>query len=143
MRSDGPDFDFDLAYGKTGERVAETAARWFALGDPRIEVKRKRRYDDDLYVELEADKGATGQRWEPSGLATTRAHLWAFVVADTGIVLFFPTSLLRWAIENGAGREADSKGGSCPTRGRLLRVSWLIQVTFRWQQAVGKTSEES
>ncbi len=87
-----PDFDFTLEYGQGGEDLT-----WQVLHMPhksRIEVKRKTYVDDEFYLEVRHDPGRRG-RWAPSGLATTKADWYAFVVADTGVILLVPTELLR------------------------------------------------
>jgi hypothetical protein len=90
-RGYNPDFDIDRDYGEGGEG---TVRRALGLSDKRIEVKRKSYPDDKFYVELEHDPGARG-RFSPSGLARTRAEYFGYVIADTGIVVLFPTELLR------------------------------------------------
>jgi hypothetical protein len=86
-----PDFDIDRQYGDEGEG---TVRRALDLSDKRIDVKRKRYADDKFYVELEHDPGARGQ-FRPSGLTRTRADYFAYVIADTGIIVLFPTEVLR------------------------------------------------
>ena len=129
----GPDWDIDRGWGEEGQDVVKALSRY------NIEVKRKRRLDDKIYVELEQDPGATGTRWKPSGLRTTQAEYWAFVVGETGVVMFFPAGLLRWAIyERQGGVDIAEIDGDNPTRGRLLRVPWLVQVSGEWLAMVGR-----
>lgn len=131
-----PHWDLDVPYGEDGERVANEVIGWLFESDPRVEVKRKRRLDDWIYVELAQDPGGTGTRWRESGLNVTKADLWAFIIADTGIVLFFPTDLLRWAVRRtDAGKSCAETDGNNPTEGRLFRISWLIQATQNWRDA--------
>lgn len=104
-------------------------------GQGRVEVKRKRRLDDMIYVELMQDPGGAGTRWKPSGLNVTDAEWWAFAVGDTRMILFIPTDLLRWAVSTDAGRPCAETDGDNPTEGRLFRVSWLIQSLQRWTDA--------
>lgn len=130
-----PEYDNDEEYGEDGERIAREVLGWTLTRSPRVEVKRKRRLDDWLYVELLQDPGATGRCWKQSGLNITTADLWAYVVADSGVLLYFPTDLLRWAIRTDAGKPCAETDGDNPTEGRLLRVSWLIQATEQWKAA--------
>jgi hypothetical protein len=117
-----PRWDVDRAYGEQGERALRNV---LALTEDRFEVKRKRRHDDGLYIELEQDRGPTGQ-WKASGLRTSQADYFVYLVDNTGIMLFLPTGLLRRAVTRGLGRPAREYNGDCPTRGRLIRFGRLV-----------------
>jgi hypothetical protein len=130
-----PRFDHDYAYGQQGEFLIGDAIKSLGDGQGRVEVKRKRRLDDMIYVELMQDPGGAGTRWKPSGLNVTDAEWWAFAVGDTRMILFIPTDLLRWAVSTDAGRPCAETDGDNPTEGRLFRVSWLIQSLQRWTDA--------
>lgn len=126
MNGSGPDFDFDLVYGEAGERYAREVLGWVLAENARVEIKRKRRLDDWLYVELRQNAHRSG--WKDSGLNVTTAQFWGFVVGETGVILYFPTDLLRRAVARGEGRDAEETDGDNPTQGRLLRASRLIQI---------------
>lgn len=132
MNGSGPAFDFDLAYGEDGERRAASVLGWLLDGDARVEVKTKRRTDDWLYVETEQDPGGTGTLWRPSGIATTEAPHWAYVVAETGILIVVPARALRWSVTNGVGRDKECRDGDNPTRGQLLRFARILQDVPTW-----------
>jgi hypothetical protein len=129
-----PKFDHDYQYGRQGELLIGDALAALRDGQGRIEVKRKRYLDGKIYVELLQDPGGTGKRWKPSGLNVTDAEWWVYVVGETGVLLFFPTDLLRWAIKTDAGRPCAEKDGDNPTEGRLLTVAWLLQELAQWQK---------
>jgi hypothetical protein len=126
-----PEWDIDKSYGEEGERRFAELFGWLATGDPRVEVKRKRRTDDWFYIELQHNPHGRG--WRNSGLHTTQAEIWAFVIADTGVMVAFPTALLRAALRYGIGKPAAETDGDCPTEGRLLRLPNLMTV-FAWSQ---------
>lgn len=128
-----PRFDHDYEYGQQGELLIGDAIAALRGGQARVEVKRKRRLDDWLYVELMQDPGGTGTRWKDSGLNVTAAEWWAYVVGDTGFLLFIPTDLLRWAVSVEGGKPCEEKDGDNPTMGRLFRVSWLLQALPQWR----------
>jgi hypothetical protein len=87
-----PRWDFTVGYGEDGEK---TVAELLHIPDgSHIEVKRKSYVDDKFYVELEQSPHATGD-FKPSGLRTTEADYWAFLIADTGVVVLVPTTLLQ------------------------------------------------
>ena len=124
-----PDSRFDVSwrYGVTegGEALVRQICGEIDNEDVHIEVKRKRRNDSKFYVELQHDPGQKG-KCIPSGLSVTKAEFWAFVIADTGIVLMARTALLETAIERNYGLPANEKDGTCPTRGRLLDMWDLL-----------------
>lgn len=131
MNGSGSGFDFDLSYGEDGERYVRQVLGWLIDRNPRIEVKRKRRLDDLLYIELMQNPRNTGA-WEPSGLNTTTADLWSYVIDKTGVILTFPTDFLRWIIRQDDGKSCETFDSDNPTKGRLLRVSRLIQMLPYW-----------
>lgn len=87
-----PRWDITLRYGEGGERYVYELLH-MSPGE-HIEVKRKSYIDDHFYFETEQSPRADGT-FGPSGLNTTKADHWAFVIADTGVVVIVPTRLLR------------------------------------------------
>lgn len=116
------DFKVDLAHGQEAER--ELSEAFHACT---IEVKRDDRAADtgNVYVEFEADKGATG-RFEPSGIATTEADWQAFKVRD--VFLLVPTDYMRTLARKAWVRRriGEQRHGSCPTRGALVSLHELV-----------------
>jgi hypothetical protein len=55
-----PRWDIDVAYGRQGELLIGNYLEWVASGNARIEVKRKRYLDLNVYVETHCDKGRRG-----------------------------------------------------------------------------------
>jgi len=125
MKLAEPRFDRDLAYGKQGELLVGSYLEWIAGGNGRVEIKRKRRADLELYVETECDKGNTG-RYQPSGINVTTADAWAFVVGDTGMAFVLPTALLRRALLHPSARRVEGPRGDCPTRGVLVHIAAIL-----------------
>jgi hypothetical protein len=126
-----PSFDVDWRYGVTdgGEALVREICGLIDSEKVHIEVKRKRRSDGYFYVELEHDPGRR-QAFIPSGLSITTAEVWAFAIADTGVVLMAKTEALTTAIGRNYGFPAAETDGSCPTRGRLLSF-WDLLSAFR------------
>lgn len=94
-----PEFDIDVVYGEGGETTVRHALE---LDKSRIEVKRKSYIDDEFYVEVRHDPGRRGL-WRPSGIATTEAEYYVYVIADSGVLLFIPTALLRERLPDALG----------------------------------------
>ena len=130
-----PRFDRDYAYGHQGELLVADMLQALKDGHGRVETKTKRRLDDRIYVEIEQDPGGTDDRWKDSGLTVTEAEWWAYSINNTGMVIFIPTDLLRWARAQGAGRLVTTTEGDNPTRGWLFRLAWLIQELDNWQHS--------
>ena len=126
-----PRFDYDLAYGLEGERIARA---WHA---GRRETKRKRRLDIEFYIELEQNPRRAGM-WKPSGLATSEADYFEFVIGNTGIIVAFPTQLLRDALEQEIGRDCEEYDGDNPTRGRLFNLIDLMTIRIGHQPGGGE-----
>jgi hypothetical protein len=125
-----PRFDIDLAYGRQAELQIGDFLTWIAEGNGQVEVKRKRYLDLEFYVETHCDKGRTGI-YQPSGISITTAAAWAFVIADTGIAVLIPTDELRVMLDDVGVCDREERDGSCPTRGRLVNLSYLL---YRHQQ---------
>lgn len=122
-----PRFDLDYAYGRQGELLVGDYLAQLANGQSQIEVKRKSYVDANFYVETECDKGRTGT-FHPSGLSTSEAETWAFVIADTRIVLLVPCELLRKAVAHKSAIRKEEKDGSCPTHGFLINIGLLLNL---------------
>ena len=121
-----PDFDFCVTYGESGEKLC---AELVGLPDGAgVEVKRKSRRDAGFYVESHQWPHGRGYpdpaKAKPSGINTTKAHYWAYVIADTGIVVLIPTRLLIEAARD--SREADTAFSDNPTHGRLVSFQHLL-----------------
>ena len=90
-----PRWDIDRPYGEDGETLA---ANVLGLPAEHLEVKRKRYEDGLFYVELEHDPGGTDD-YRPSGLETTKAEYYAYVIGSTGVVVLIPVPLLKEVVE--------------------------------------------
>lgn len=120
-----PRFDIDAEFGHQGEMFVQDLIRSITTGQ--IEVKRDARWKDtgNIYVEFECRRR---DGWNPSGIVTTTAESWAFVIGDPEVVLFVPTSTLRdvFEVERAAGRVAQETDGSHPTKGVLVPTQRLL-----------------
>lgn len=114
-----PEWDIDREYGEDGE---DTVRRFLALDKSRIETKRKRIPDDIFYVETHQSPHLGGFR--PSGINTTAAEYYIYVIADTGVMVAIPVPLLKAAALN--AKRVNERDGSNPTRGRLVRFRDLF-----------------
>lgn len=122
-----PRFDLDLAYGQQGELFVADIRD--GLRDGTVEVKRDGQFarTGNLYVEFECLRQG---RYRPSGLTTTEAKVWVFVLGDTPACLCIATELLRAWVRLEGFPVVDCARGSHPTRGWLLgmhRVTYLLK----------------
>jgi hypothetical protein len=109
-----PRFDLDRAYGEEAET---TVRRYLGLNHDQIEVKHKRREDWRFYVETAQLPNGTDE-YKSSGINTTEASLWAYEINGTGIIVLFPTDLLKRAARTAPAKE--ERDGDNPTKGRLV-----------------------
>lgn len=116
-----PRFDIDYEFGRQGELQIGDLLDAIAKGDGRVEIKTKRIIDAVFYVEQEHDPGRRGY-YKPSGISTTDAAMWAYVIADTDVYVWFPTELLRRMMNEPSSKPATCDRGSCPTRGKLVNL---------------------
>jgi hypothetical protein len=81
------DFRYDWEFGKEGEdEIAKL------LNDYKVEVKRDRqtKQTGNVYIEYQS-------RGKPSGIKTTKADKWAYILQD-GCILIVDTELLKKAL---------------------------------------------
>jgi hypothetical protein len=131
-----PRFDIDLAYGSAGE--AEVLSVIEALERGRVEVKRDSVWarTGNIYVEWICRHGPNGN-WFASGLQTTEADVWAFVLGDTRAVLCVRTDTLREfcraRVDAGGGWNdanpvlATCSRGSRPTKGVKVNLVQFLR----------------
>lgn len=120
-----PRFDIDVVRGRQGELQIGQLLEWIAKGDGAVEVKTKSYFDFNVYVEMSCDKGRKGV-YEPSGICVTTAHVWAYCIEDTGISVMVPTDLLREMLDDPTTQPKEQIRGSCPTRGKLVKLGVLL-----------------
>jgi len=109
------DFRYDLKVGQ----VAEQALAAIFEGK-KVEVKRDRkaRLTGNIFVEYES-------RGKPSGISTSEADYWCFVVEETFILL--TAQRLKEIVEPLKGTDKERRGGDNNTSvGVLLRIADII-----------------
>lgn len=120
------DFQADLSKGKDGEAFAEA----LLMGDKfKVEVKTDLKWKEtgNLYIETECYIHATGQ-YEPSGLSTTDADVWAFVLGQS--IYFVKVDCLKRVV-NLFGRDIECKIEPNPSRGKLITPQQLMEMEAR------------
>jgi hypothetical protein len=126
MIADGynPEFDHDYEYGHQGELVVDGLIAALKRGDVRIEDKHKSPPDANFYIEEMQDPGRRGN-WKPSGVRVTTADYWAYVVADTGVIVWVPVARLLAACDRNVRPLTAPCRGDNPTRGRVVHFELL------------------
>lgn len=120
-----PRFDIDAAYGRQGELFIGSVISALRDGSAEVKTDAQSLRTGNLYVEMRCWR--RGQ-WRKSGLATTTAETWSFVLGTTGLALVVAVDLLKsiagdlWR----AGRVAEERDGSHPTKGVLVPIARLI-----------------
>lgn len=114
-----PRFDLDQEYGEQGEDLVALVRSLFG----RIETKRKRYGDFRFYVEI-AQRPKDSLEYKGSGINTSEADYWAYVIADTGVIVMVPREVLKAAAARAP--DAEERDGDNPTKGRLVSVEHLF-----------------
>lgn len=108
------DFDLDLAIGQEGEQLV----RELLTGGLTVEVKRDLRWKDtgNIYIETRcwSDRKKV---WYPSGLSSTKAAYWAFVLEKTTVLV--PTETLKVVVLR-SGIETECKIPPNISKGYLI-----------------------
>lgn len=122
-----PRFDVDVERGKQGEMFVHGIIDALKNGGHRIEVKtdERSRETGNVYVEYECRKRG---EYVKSGIATSEAQVWVFVLDQGNVALAISTERLRELARSAfrKGRIAEERDGSHPTRGALIRLPDLI-----------------
>jgi hypothetical protein len=116
------DFDLDLAYGHEGESLVNE----LLTGGKTVEVKRDRKWQitGNIYIEIACYFQGT-QSWKDSGLITSKASYWAFVL--NSMVLLISYDDLVQAVAR-YGIQTECKIEPNRSRGYLITVENLIKV---------------
>lgn len=126
MSKPEPRWDIDKARGDAAEKwVSDIRAG--LEGDASIEVKRDKALSTgNLYVEYEC-------RGKPSGIATTKADLWVFVLDLDHFAIVISTERLKALARSfyRAGRIGECVVGSHPTKGVLIPLDRVMRLWSR------------
>jgi len=119
-----PNWDIDREIGEQAEVWVSDIRRAMERGS--VEVKRDTRAmsTGNLYVEYECRRGGV---YQPSGIQTTKADAWVFVVVENELALVIETAALRRICSHSAIRRAEETDGSHPTKGYLLPMTYIVR----------------
>lgn len=127
-----PEFDIDLKRGQQGEMFVRDIIDALSEGGHRIEVKRDDRSQGtgNIYVEYECKRRG---RFVPSGLSSTQAQLWVFVLEVHHMAVCISVERLKELGRDAyrQGRIAEEKDGSHPTKGVLIPLTTLAGAATR------------
>ena len=116
-----PDWDIDRARGEEAEQLVRQMRTALAVGSCEVKRDDKAARTGNVYVEREC---LTARGWMPSGIQSTKATNWVFVLYDMRVIVWMPVWLLRNIAA--AGRPAECRVGSHPTRGVVIPVDRLL-----------------
>ncbi len=110
------DFDLDLAVGHQGEALVEQ----LLTGGTTVEVKTDLKWKEtgNLYIETVC-WSHNNENWYLSGLSSTKAQYWAFVLEGT--TLLVPTEVLKQVV-TARGRAITCNIPPNPSKGYLIKV---------------------
>lgn len=118
------DWDLDLRFGQAGEAIVNSL---LTAPIETVEVKTDRRWKEtgNLYIEVYCWSFNT-QGWYPSGISTTKATHWSFVLEEA--VLTFPVVVVKDACIK-FGRKISCEIPPNQSRGYLITVDNLMEST--------------
>jgi hypothetical protein len=116
------DFDLDLSVGHEGEALVNE----LLTGGKTIEVKTDLKWKNtgNLYIETVC-WSHNNSEWYPSGLTTTKADYWAFVLEDA--VFIIPTKDLRHAVSI-HGRPITCNIPPNPSKGYVIKLDKVFEI---------------
>lgn len=123
-----PRFDIDYEFGRQGELLIGSVIEALKTESAEVKTDAQSLRTGNLYVEFECLRR---DGWHRSGLATTEAEVWCFVLGTTGLALVVQTEALKEICRplRRAGKVAEERDGSHPTRGVLLPIAHLVTET--------------
>ena len=116
------DFDLDLKVGQAGEGLVEQ----LLTGGTTVEVKTDLKWKDtgNLYIETVC-WSHNNENWYLSGLSSTKAAYWAFVLEGTTLIV--PTEVLKQVV-TARGRAITCNIPPNPSKGYLIKVEDIINM---------------
>lgn len=127
-KADGyePRFDIDAEYGRQGELFVSSIIDSLAKGS--VEVKRDSRFANtgNIFVEYECLRQGS---WMKSGIATSEADTWVYVLGDSQVVIAMPREVLKeLALEmwRNPRNRREEKDGSHPAKGVIIPLHKLV-----------------
>jgi hypothetical protein len=115
------DFDLDYRYGAAGESLVNE----LLTGGKTVEVKRDRKWHATGNVFLEMECWYVGtESWKPSGITTSKADYWAFVLKSSVLMVQFDVLVIAMAKY---GRRVECNIEPNKSRGYLLSVEHLMR----------------
>jgi hypothetical protein len=116
------DFDLDLSVGHKGEALVNE----LLTGGKTIEVKTDLKWKNtgNLYIETVC-WSHNNEEWYPSGLTTTKADYWAFVLEDA--VFIIPTKDLKHAVSI-YGRPITCNIPPNPSKGYVIKLDKVFEI---------------
>lgn len=120
-----PRFDIDAEYGQHGERYVASIIDGLKHGSVEVKTDARSATTGNIYVEYACQNRQ--QSWQPSGISTSQADMWAFVLADS-VVVTTPTRLLKDVArdQHSRGRKAQCVVSDRPSRGVLIPTTELV-----------------
>jgi len=129
-----PKWDIDMALGKKGEE--KVLGMLDGINAGKIEVKTDARASEtgNLFVEYEC-------RGKPSGIETTKATAWVFVIDGGGIATIVDIDVLKFLygkLKESSKYRRDMNRGSHPTRGVIIPLTKLHSLSILAKKALSE-----
>ena len=119
-----PNWDIDREIGAQAEIWVGDIRKALERGTVEVKHETRAMHTGNLYVEYECRRRGV---YQPSGIATTKAEAWVFVIAKDELALVLATERLQELCSSPGIRKAEEKDGSHPTRGYLLPMAFVVR----------------
>lgn len=128
-----PDWDIDMRVGRQGELFVKRIRDGLEDGTVEVKTDEKHSLTGNVYIERFCRRQG---EWKPSGIQTTKATTWAFVLSDQQIMIAVPVPVLRALSDRAVelGMEKECPRGSHPTMGVVVPDWKLLQ----WATAISR-----
>jgi hypothetical protein len=127
-----PAFDIDYEFGRQGELFVASVVEALAAGDATVEVKRDAKivHTGNVYIEYRCLRGGA---YQPSGIADTKADLWAFVLPANVLIVAPVENVRELARRHYPRRKAECVKGDHPTKGVAIPVGLFVQELYKFE----------
>src|SRR6185436_18270762 len=126
-----PRWDIDYKEGRQAEIWVQDLRESMLSDSIEVKCDRKAVTTGNIYVEYECLRRG---KWCKSGISTTTARLWVFVLIQDEFAIVITTERLKSIARNSyrkLSRRKEERDGSHPTKGVIVPIQELVSLVLR------------